>query len=90
MTQAQIQKFVDEQINPALEMHGGFLTIEKFDEDHKHLYVRMGGGCHGCASATITLKLQIERFLKEEFPDLKEIEDVTNHAVGTNPYYSPE
>ena len=47
----------------------------------------MGGGCQGCASARITLKLQIEGFLKEEFPDLTQIEDVTDHASGANPYY---
>ena len=56
--------------------------------DKIHLYVKMGGGCHGCASASITLKLQVERFLMEEFPELKEIEDVTDHSVGDNPYYS--
>ena len=84
----KIQKFIDEDINPALEMHGGFLAIEKYDEEHQHLYVRMGGGCQGCASSTVTLRLQIERFLREEFPELKEIEDVTNHAAGANPYYT--
>jgi Fe/S biogenesis protein NfuA len=47
----------------------------------------MGGGCQGCASARVTLKIQIEGFLKEEFPDLTEIEDVTDHVAGTNPYY---
>ena len=90
MTQAQIQKFVDEDINPGLAMHGGFLAIEKFDEERKHLYVKMGGGCQGCASSTITLTLMINNMLKEEFPELKEIEDVTNHSDGMNPYYQPE
>ena len=87
MTQAEIQKFIDTDINPGLEMHGGFLSIEKFDEEHKHLYVKMGGGCQGCASSTVTLKLMINNMLKEEFPELKEIEDVTDHPAGTNPYY---
>ena len=88
MTIDKIQAYIDEEINPALEAHGGHLLIEKFDEKHQHLYVKMGGGCHGCASASITLKLQVERFLMEEFPELKEIEDVTDHSVGDNPYYS--
>ena len=87
MTQDDIQKFVDEDINPALESHGGFLLIHDFDEEKKLLKVEMGGGCQGCASAKATLKLQIEGFLKEEFPELTEIEDVTDHIAGTNPYY---
>ena len=82
MTRDEIQKFVDEDINPALESHGGFLLIHDFDEEKKLLKVQMGGGCQGCASARITLKLQIE-----EFPKLLEIEDVTDHLAGTNPYY---
>ena len=87
MTKDEIQTFIDEDINPGLEMHGGFLLIEKFDEEHKHLYVQMGGGCQGCASSIVTLKLMIESMLKERFPDLAEIEDVTDHQAGVNPYY---
>ncbi len=88
MTSDEIQKYIDEEINPALETHGGYLLIENFDKEYKHLYVKMAGGCQGCASATITLKLQVERLLMEKFPELKEIEDITDHKVGTNPYYA--
>ena len=87
MNKNDIQKFVDDDINPALEMHGGFLTIDKYDDEHKHLYVKLGGGCQGCSSSVITLQIQIKSFLMEEFPDLKEIEDVTDHESGENPYY---
>ena len=83
----EIQKYIDEDINPALEAHGGHIQIYDFDEEQKSLKLLMGGGCHGCASARITLKLQIENFLREEFPDLSEIVDVTDHDTGTNPYY---
>ena len=86
----KIQKFIDDDINPALAMHGGFISIDKYDDEHKHLYLRLGGGCQGCASSTITLKLQVRTFLLEEFPDLKEIEDVTDHDAGINPYYTTE
>ena len=88
MTETDIQKFIDDDINPALASHGGYITIDKFDEEHKHLYLRLGGGCQGCASSTITLQLQIRNFLMEEFPELREIEDVTDHMAGENPYYS--
>ena len=87
MNKSEIQKFVDEEINPGLGMHGGYLLIEKFDEEHKHLYVQMGGGCQGCASSLITLKLMIDGMLREQFPELVEIEDVTDHGAGENPFY---
>ena len=90
MTEDEIQKFIDEDINPSLEMHGGYLVIDKFDEEHNHLYVKLCGGCQGCASSVITLKLMVESMLKEEFPELKEIEDVTDHNSGENPYYTRE
>jgi len=87
-TKNEIQKFIDEDINPALEMHGGYLLIHDFDEESKSLKLQMGGGCQGCSSAAITLKLQVENFFRQEFPDLGEIEDITDHFAGESPYYT--
>ena len=87
MTQTEIQKTIDEDINPALQMHGGYITIHEFDEKTKLLKLKMGGGCQGCSSATATLQMQVEHLLMELFPDLSAIEDVTNHLAGENPYY---
>jgi len=47
----------------------------------------MGGGCHGCASSKITMMNGVERHLREIFPDIGKIEDVTDHLTGENPYY---
>ena len=68
-------------------MHGGYILIHDFDNDNKSLKLQMGGGCQGCARARDTLKIMIENMLKERFPDIKDIEDVTNHFAGENPYY---
>ena len=64
MTIEDIQKFIDEDINPGLELHGGYLLVDKFDKEHQHLYIKLGGGCQGCASSVITLKLMVENLLK--------------------------
>ena len=37
-----------------------------------------------------TLHVQIRRFLMEEFPDLGDIQDLTDHTAGKNPYYGDE
>jgi Fe-S cluster biogenesis protein NfuA len=87
MTKEEIQAFIDEDINPGLEMHGGFLLVKSLDKDSKKLSVEMGGGCQGCSSSSQTLKNAIDQLLREEFPKLGVIEDVTNHQAGDNPYY---
>ena len=88
MKQADIQKFLDDYINPALEGHNGFLKIASYDEIEKNLYVELGGGCQGCTMSRQTLQVQIKAFLMDEFPDIKEIIDITDHSAGQNPYYS--
>ena len=87
MTRSDIQKVIEEEINPLLEGHGGHISIHDFNEGDKSLKITMGGGCQGCASSKITLRLGVENHLREMFPDIGEIEDVTEHLAGTNPYY---
>ena len=86
----EVQKFLDEYINPALESHRGFLKIIEYDEENQHLYVELGGGCKGCSASKQTLQVQVKAFLAEEFPDIKKIIDTTDHSSGENPYYKTE
>lgn len=83
----RIKQFIKNEVNPALEAHGGLVVVEDFDEDTGVLSLIMGGGCQGCASASNTLKIMITHAIKGEFPEVKEIEDSTDHAGGQNPYY---
>lgn len=82
----KIQKLMDEMINPAVASHGGKVHLVDFLNDT--VYVRMSGGCQGCASSTATLKNGIERLIVEEFPQIQGVIDVTDHDLGDNPYYS--
>ena len=88
MTKDEIQKYIDEDINPGLAMHGGFLLAKEFDEEKNVLMIELGGGCQGCASSIVTLKLMVEHALRERFPNLADIQDVTDHHAGVNPYYA--
>lgn len=90
MTSDDIQKIIDEDINPGLAMHGGFILIHDFDEELKNLKLTMGGGCQGCASSKISMVFAVERHLREVFPEIGKIEDITDHVAGTNPFYSQE
>ncbi len=83
----KIQELIDERINPAVAAHGG--QIELLDVEDDAIYIHMGGGCQGCGMANATLKHGIEAMIQEEFPEIKQVIDTTDHASGTNPYYAP-
>ncbi len=83
----RVQEVIDTMINPAVAGHGGY--VELIDVQDNRVYLAMGGGCQGCGAADITLKAGIERLLKEEVPEIQEVLDTTDHASGTNPYYTP-
>jgi Fe/S biogenesis protein NfuA len=76
---------IDEQVNPALASHGGYVTL--MDVKDNKVYVELGGGCQGCGMARVTLKEGIERMVKEAIPEIEEVVDVTDHARGQKPYY---
>ncbi len=82
---AEIQKYIENEINPGLAMHGGFVDL--LDVRKETVYVKMGGGCHGCSSVDVTMKQGIEQMIVTNFPGIAEVVDVTDHASGTNPYY---
>jgi Fe/S biogenesis protein NfuA len=86
-TKTRIQEMIDYQINPAVAGHGGFIEFVDFKDGV--VYLRMGGGCQGCGMALMTLKQGIERMLREEIPEIRQIVDVTEHGEGANPYYQP-
>lgn len=83
----KVQQLLDREVNPAVGMHGGW--VELIDVKKNSIYLRLGGGCQGCGAAYVTLKMGIERSIRELVPEVGEILDTTDHAAGRNPYYQP-
>jgi Fe-S cluster biogenesis protein NfuA len=81
----KVQNLLDGEINPALGMHGGW--VELIDVRKNSVYLKLGGGCQGCGSAKLTMKMGVERVIRERIPEVGEILDTTDHAAGRNPYY---
>jgi Fe/S biogenesis protein NfuA len=81
----RIQRILHEEINPRIASHGG--AVELVDLDEGTLYVRMIGGCQGCAASAATLRMGVERMVREAVPEIESVVDVTDHAAGTNPYF---
>ncbi len=59
------------KIRPALVADGG--NIELVDVKDGMVTVRLTGACAGCAMSTMTLRLGVERILKEQVPEVKEV-----------------
>ena len=83
----KVQELIDTMINPAVAGHGGY--VELIDVQDNRVYLQIGGGCQGCGAADVTLKSGIERLIKDELPEVAEVLDTTDHAAGSNPYYTP-
>jgi len=81
----RVEQVIEEQVNPAVAQHGGQVSLVDVRDDT--VYVRMGGGCQGCGMANVTLTQGIERMITEAVPEIENIQDVTDHASGSDPYY---
>jgi Fe-S cluster biogenesis protein NfuA len=45
----------------------GNVSVQKVDAEHGNIYLKLEGACGSCASSTVTMKMGIERVLKEKF-----------------------
>ncbi len=84
-TARRVAAVIAEQINPALAVHSGSVTL--VDVKDNVAYIRMQGGCQGCGLAGVTLRQGIERQIKQQVPEIVAVMDVTRHEEGQTPYY---
>jgi Fe-S cluster biogenesis protein NfuA len=57
------------------QYHGGSVEIESFDG--KVLKVRLGGACLGCPLSPNTLHGWVEGTIRQFFPEIERVEDVS-------------
>ncbi|MFO7889312.1 MAG: NifU family protein [bacterium] len=67
-------KEVLEKIKPSLQADGG--DVELVDVKDGIVKVRLKGACAGCPMSQMTLKMGIEKILKEQIPEVKSVESV--------------
>ena len=80
----KIDSLLEEQVRPGLAAHGG--NVEVIDVDNNQVFLKLTGGCHGCSASSATLKQGIEKVIKQNFPEIKDVIDLTDHKSGENPY----
>ncbi len=69
----QVEKVID-KIRPQLQMDGG--DIELVDVVDGVVKVRLKGACGTCPMSAMTLKMGVERVIKEAIPEVKEVVSV--------------
>ncbi len=84
----RVVNVLEQAVNPSIASHGGRADLVAIDEAEGVAYLRLSGGCQGCAMSQMTLRQGIETTLLEEVPELTKIHDVTDHTSGENPFYS--
>jgi Fe-S cluster biogenesis protein NfuA len=66
----QVEGVLD-KLRPMLMMDGG--NIELVDVKDDEVFVHLVGACGMCPSSTMTLKMGVERALKEAIPSIKRV-----------------
>ena len=64
-----------EKVRPTLQRDGGDVVLVNVT-DEGVVQVQLTGACKGCPMSQMTLKDGIEKFLKSEVPEVKEVESV--------------
>ncbi len=70
----QVQKALD-KVRPGLQADGG--DVELIDVSPEGVVkVKLTGACHGCPMSQMTLKMGIEKILKQQVPSVREVVSV--------------
>jgi Fe/S biogenesis protein NfuA len=83
----RIVAVLEQAVNPSIASHGGRADLVAVNDEDGSAYLRLSGGCQGCAMSQMTLRQGIETTLLEEVPELTRVLDVTDHGSGDNPFY---
>jgi Fe-S cluster biogenesis protein NfuA len=70
LTSENVETVLDE-LRPFLQADGG--NVELVEIDGPVVNLRLQGACGSCPSSSMTLKMGIERKLREEIPEITEV-----------------
>jgi Fe/S biogenesis protein NfuA len=69
----EIALFLEGPVSEALQFHSGFARLEAYENGIAH--IKLGGGCQGCPSSTMTLVHGVQTQLQERFGE-EAVQDV--------------
>ena len=65
-------KEVLDMFRPNLQADGGYMEFISIDEKNR-VHLILTGACGGCPMAVMTLKMGVERYLKDAIPEITEV-----------------
>jgi Fe-S cluster biogenesis protein NfuA len=71
-TYERVEKVL-EKIRPYIQSDGGNIALVAVDESSGIVKVTLSGACGSCPSSTATLKGGVERMIRAEIPEIKEV-----------------
>ncbi len=74
MDKAKVEEAL-KQVRPSLQRDGGDIELISVDENGT-VKVRLRGACGSCPMSTMTLKMGVEKYLKQQIPEVKEVVQV--------------
>ena len=93
-TVEEVQKMLDESVNTLLGQHRGRVEVTKIDRDPQQMdlhitiaYVKMIGGCRGCAGAKYTLNMIVANHIKNFDSTIDHVVDITDHSDKSEAFY---
>jgi Fe-S cluster biogenesis protein NfuA len=70
----EVQKAIN-IVRPSLQADGGDVELVDVSADGV-VKVKLTGACHGCPMSQMTLKMGIEKIIKQQVPGIKEVVSV--------------
>jgi Fe-S cluster biogenesis protein NfuA len=86
---AQVESTI-EVIRPALQADGGDIILRAVNEDTGVVEVELTGACVGCPASNQTLKVGIERIMRDRVDGVTEVIDITAHEFDASTGDVPE
>lgn len=83
----RVRQVLDREVNRSVAAHRGHVAM--VDVDRGSVRIRLEGGCQGCSLAEVTVRQGIEPLLRAMVPEIVGVIDVTDHAAGKDPFFSP-
>jgi Fe-S cluster biogenesis protein NfuA len=61
------------QIRPLIQADGGDIELVNIDEQAGKVSIRFQGACKSCPMSAMTLKMGVERHVKQAIPEISEV-----------------
>ena len=81
-----IKQILEDEVTPGVAMHGGEVNFVSYQDGN--VVLELSGACSGCAGSTMTLHYIVEQVLKEQIPEIKNVDAFDDPMSTVDPFYT--